>query len=84
MIQNLENFVTMAIQGTQVLMYTKHTLFLYFSDFSIFIFYFYMKNKINKTEKQPNKIMLNKATHKTRLTQKIKQNTQEMQTKTRR
>ena len=29
-----------------------------------------MKNKINKTEKKPNKIMLNKAKHKTRLTQK--------------
>ena len=28
--------------------------------------------------------MLNKAKHKTRLTQKVKQNTQEMQTKTRR
>ena len=28
--------------------------------------------------------MLNEAKHKTRLTQKIKQNTQEMQTKTRR
>ena len=71
MIQGLENFVSMAIQGTQVPMYTKHTLFLYFSDFSIF-FYFYMKKKINKTEKQPNKIMLNKAKYKTRLTQKKK------------
>ena len=39
----------MAIQGTQVPMYTKHTLFLYFSDFFQF-FYFYIKNKINKTE----------------------------------
>ena len=29
MIQSLENFVSMAIQGTQVPMYTKHTLFLY-------------------------------------------------------
>ena len=27
----------MAIQGTQVLLYTKHTQFLYFSDFSIFL-----------------------------------------------
>ena len=44
-----------------------------------------MKNKINKkTKKQPNKNMLNKVKHKTRLTQKVKQNTQEMQTKTRR
>ena len=41
-----------------------------------------MKNKIKKkTEKQPNKNMLNKAKHKIRLTQKVKQNTQEMQTK---
>ena len=29
----------MAIQGTQVPKYTKHTLFLYFSDFSIFFLY---------------------------------------------
>ena len=28
-----------------------------------------MKNKINKTEKQPNKNMLNKVKHKTRLTE---------------
>ena len=56
----------MVIQGTQVPMYIKHTLFLYFSDFSIF----FKKNKINKTEKQPNKNMLNKVKHKTRLTQK--------------
>ena len=34
MIQILENFVSIAIQGTQVPMYIKHTLFLYFSDFS--------------------------------------------------
>ena len=60
----------MAIQGTQVPMYTKHTLFLYFSDFSFFL----MKNKINKIEIQP-KNVLNKAKHKTRLTQKVKQNT---------
>ena len=65
----------MAIQGIQVPMYTKHTLFLYFSDFSKKKIL--MKNKINK-------IVLNKAKHKTRLTQKVKQNTQEMQTKTRR
>ena len=75
MIQSLENFVSIAIQGTQIPKYTKHTLFLYFSDFSIF---FYLKNKINKTKKHPNKIMLNKAKHKTRLTQnknKKKKNT---------
>ena len=59
----------MAIQGTQVPMYTKHTLFLYFSDFSIILFYFYeKKNKAKlKTNKQN---MLNKTKHKTRLTQK--------------
>ena len=60
----------MAIQGTQVSMYTKRTLFLYFSDFSFFL----MRNKINKIEIQP-KNVLNKAKHKTRLTQKVKQNT---------
>ena len=65
----------MAIQGIQVPMYTKHTLFLYFSDFSKKKIL--MKNKINKN-------VLNKAKHKTRLTQKVKQNTQEMHTKTRR
>ena len=49
MIQSLEDFVSMAIQGTQVPKYTKHTLFLYFFDFSIFIFYFY-KEKQNKAK----------------------------------
>ena len=39
----------MAIQDTQVPTYTKHTLFLYFSDFSIF--YFYMKNKTKQNRK---------------------------------
>ena len=39
MIQSLENFVSMVIQGTQVPMYTKHTLFLYFSDFSKKVLY---------------------------------------------
>ena len=39
----------MAIQGTQVLMYTKHTLFfLYFSDFPKKKFNIFMKNKIKK------------------------------------
>ena len=42
----------MVIQGTQVPIYTKHTLFLDFSDFSIFYFYFYMKNKINQNWKE--------------------------------
>ena len=49
-IQSLENFVSMAIQSTQVPMYTKHTLFLYFSDFSIF----FNKNK-NKTKLKASK-----------------------------
>ena len=79
MIQSLDNFVSMAIQGTQVPMFTKHTLFLYY-----IVLLFYIKNKINNTEKQTNKNMLNQAKHKTRLAQKVKQNTQELQTKTRR
>ena len=55
MIQSLENFVSMAIQGTQVPMYTKHTLFLYFSDFSIFLNFLYEKQnkaKLKKITKQ--------------------------------
>ena len=63
----------MAIQGIQVPMYTKHTLFLYFSDFSIiYLFFIFMKNKIKQNWKQSNKNMLNKAMHKTRLTQNKK------------
>ena len=46
----------MAIQGTQVPMYTKYTVFI-FSDFS-FLFLFWKQNKIKI--KQPNK---NKQTH---------------------
>ena len=49
----------MAIQGTEVPMYTKHTLFLYFSDFSIFF---------NFNKKQ------NKAKLKTNIQKHIKQN----------
>ena len=46
----------MAIQGTQVPMYTKHTLFLYFFNFSIFFLVFnIMKNKIKQNRKQTNK-----------------------------
>ena len=52
----------MAIQGTQVPMYIEHTLFLYFSDFSIF--FFIWKTKQNKTKKEPHKNMLNKSKHK--------------------
>ena len=44
----------MVIQGTQVPMYTKHTLFLYFYDFSIFYFY----EKQNKA-----KLKINKQKH---------------------
>ena len=49
MIQSLENFVSMAIQGTQVPKYTKHTLFLYFSDFTLFILK--KKKKLNNQTK---------------------------------
>ena len=53
----------MAIQGTQVPMYTN-TLFLYFFYFSIFLFF--MKNKIKQNWKQTNKNMLNNTKHKKR------------------
>ena len=56
----------MAIQGTQVLMYTEHTLFLYFSDF--FLIFLFLYQKQNKQKLKINKNMLNKAKHKTRLT----------------
>ena len=55
MIQSLEDFVSMAIQGTQVPMYTKHTLFLYFSDFSI-IYLFILYEKQNKAKLKNNQI----------------------------
>ena len=51
-IQSLENFVSMAIQGTQVPMYTKHTLFLYFFDFSMFIYFYEKQNKVKTENKQ--------------------------------
>ena len=62
-IQSLENFVSIAIQDIQVLMYTKHILFLYFSNIYIYIFIFFYekKNKAKQTNKQINKNMLNKA-----------------------
>ena len=46
----------MAIQGMQVPIYTKHTMFLYFSNFSNFFLNFYEKqNKAKlKTNKQKN------------------------------
>ena len=43
----------MAIQGTQLPMHIKHTLFLYFSDFSKKKKL--MKTKINKTENKQTK-----------------------------
>ena len=48
---NLENFVLMAIQGTQVPLYTKHILFLYFSYF----FHFFYYEKQNKAKMKTNK-----------------------------
>ena len=54
MIQSLKKFVSMAIQGTQVPMYTKHTVFLFFWIF---------KKKVN--EKQ-NKAKLKTKTKKTK------------------
>ena len=53
MIQSLENFVLVAIQGTQVSMYTKHTLLLYFFDISNF--FLWKKNKV--------KLKMNKQKH---------------------
>ena len=50
----------MAIQGTQVPMYTKHTLFLYFSDFSIFFFIF-IKKKKQKNKKTKQKLKNNQT-----------------------
>ena len=62
----------MAIQGTQVPMYTKHTLFLYFLIFQIF-FNFYMKKKTKQKKTKPNKNILRKTQCiKTRLTQNLK------------
>ena len=61
MIQSLENFVSMAIQGTQVLMYTNTH---YFYIFQIFKFFFqiFEKQIRKKQKKQLNKNM--KETHK--------------------
>ena len=74
----------MAIQGTQVPMYTKHTLFLYFSDFSIFIYLFLYEKQKAKLKKN-NKNMLNTQSIKTRLTQNMKEkHIRNAHTKTRR
>ena len=50
-IRSLEDFVFMAIQGTQVPLYTKHTLFLNISDFRFF-FLIFLKNKKKTKNKQ--------------------------------
>ena len=52
MIQSLENFVSMAIQGTQVPMYTNIQCF---CIFLIFHFYFYFYEKQNKAKLKINK-----------------------------
>ena len=64
-IQSLENFVSIAIQGTCT---NTHC----FCTFFIFQIFFLMKNKIKQNLKQTNKNMLNKTKHKTRLTQKTR------------
>ena len=74
----------MVIQGTQVPMYTKPTVFVFFWFFNFYFILFLYEKQNKQNWKKPNKNMLNKAKHKTRLTQKVKQDTQEMQTKTRR
>ena len=53
MIQSLENFVSMAIQGTQVPMYTNTHYFYIFQIFNFFFnFWKTNKEKIEKTTKQ--------------------------------
>ena len=66
-------------------MYTKHTLFLYFSDFSIFFYFYEKQNKSKlKTNKQKHVKQI-KAMHKIRLTQNMKaKHTSNAKTKTRR
>ena len=73
----------MVIQGTQLPMYTN-TLFLYFF-FYFSIFFFFMKNKIKQNWKINKQNMLNKAMHKTKLTQNMKaKHKSNAKTKTRR
>ena len=58
----LENFISMAIQGTQVPMYTKHTLFfLYFSDFFFNFFFKFLYQKQNRQKIK--KLKINKQKH---------------------
>ena len=82
MIQNLENFVSMAIQGTQVPMYT-YTLFLYFQFLFLFL---YEKQDKPKLKRKQTKTNLKKTKQYIKLDwlKIIKQNTQVMKTKTRR
>ena len=58
----------MTIQGTQVPMYINTHCFCVFQ----FLFLFLYEKKINQIEKKINKNKLNKAMHKTRLTQNSK------------
>ena len=53
-IQILENFISMAIQGTQLPIYTNTHYFCIFLIF-LFLFLFIWKKNKAKTEKQPNK-----------------------------
>ena len=50
MIQSLEDFVSMVIQATQVPMYTKPALFLYFFDFLIFLYEKQNKEKLKNNQ----------------------------------
>ena len=69
-IHSLENIVTMAIQGTQVSIYTNtHYVFFWFFNF---FFIHEKKNKV-KFEKQLNKNIKKHTKHKTRLTQNKKE-----------
>ena len=51
MIQSLEDFVSMAIQGTQVPMYKTHTVFVFFWFFNLFFNFYKEKQNKAKTEK---------------------------------
>ena len=53
MIQSLENFVSMVIQGIQVPMYTKHTFFV--CIFQIFQFFLYEKQNKAKLKNNQTK-----------------------------
>ena len=55
MIQSLEEFVSMAIQGTQVPMYTQHTLFLYFFCIFSILIYLFLYQRPNKQKLKVNK-----------------------------